>query len=277
MKPPAVGDLNWVNAAHRSPPGLAKSEWREGADRFDWRIEVPPNTYGVRNCGMRSARVMLVAAVMWTAVAFAQSAPNVPEREAAYTRIITQRADRIVAALGLEDKAKAARVRDIIVQQYRSLSAVHDARDAQIKAARAAAGADPRATEKAVASARDQAKATLAKLHPGYLSRLAAELPPEQVDRVKDGMTYGVVQVTYNAYLRMLPELTDAQKRQLTAWLVEAREIAMDEGTSDEKHKVFGKYKGKINNYLSAAGYNLKEAEKNLRKSKPSASGEEAK
>jgi hypothetical protein len=31
----------------------------------------------------------------------------------------------------------------------------------------------------------------------------------------------------------------------------------MDAGSSDEKHSVFGKYKGRINNYLSANGYNL--------------------
>jgi hypothetical protein len=51
----------------------------------------------------------------------------------------------------------------------------------------------------------------------------------------------------------------------------------MDEGTSDEKHKVFGKYKGRINNYLAAAGYNLKAAETNLETSKLPASGTTAK
>jgi hypothetical protein len=88
------------------------------------------------------------------------------------------------------------------------------------------------------------------------------------VDQVKDGMTYGVLRVTYDTYLRMMPDLREEQKRQIMAWLVEARELAMDEGTSEEKHKVFGKYKGRINNYLSAAGYDLKQAEQNLPKAK---------
>jgi len=48
------------------------------------------------------------------------------------------------------------------------------------------------------------------------------------------------------------------QKDKMYAWLVEARELAMDEGSSDAKHAVFGKYKGRINNYLSAAGYDMK-------------------
>jgi hypothetical protein len=34
----------------------------------------------------------------------------------------------------------------------------------------------------------------------------------------------------------------------------------MDAESSDKKHAVFGKYKGRINNYLSAEGYDLKKA-----------------
>jgi hypothetical protein len=71
-------------------------------------------------------------------------------------------------------------------------------------------------------------------------------------------MTYGVLPVTYRAYLAQVPNLTDAQKERIMAFLVEARELAMDGGTSEEKHQWFRKYKGKINNYLSAEGYSLK-------------------
>jgi hypothetical protein len=56
----------------------------------------------------------------------------------------------------------------------------------------------------------------------------------------------------------MLQNLTPEQKEKMYNWLVEARELAMDEGSSDAKHAVFGKYKGRINNYLSAAGYDMK-------------------
>jgi hypothetical protein len=73
-------------------------------------------------------------------------------------------------------------------------------------------------------------------------------------------MTYKKVAVTYNAYVDELPQLTDAQKTQLKAWLVEAREKAIDAGSSDEKTAIFGKYKGRINNYLSAQGYDMKKA-----------------
>jgi len=71
-------------------------------------------------------------------------------------------------------------------------------------------------------------------------------------------MTYSVLPVTWKAYLEMLLHLTQEQKDKMYAWLVEARELAMDEGSSDAKHAVFGKYKGRINNYLSAQGYDMK-------------------
>jgi hypothetical protein len=71
-------------------------------------------------------------------------------------------------------------------------------------------------------------------------------------------MTYRVFPITYAAYLDMLPNLTTEQKDKIYSWLKEARELAMDAGSSEKKHEVFGKYKGRINNYLSAAGYDMK-------------------
>jgi hypothetical protein len=53
---------------------------------------------------------------------------------------------------------------------------------------------------------------------------------------------------------------------QIMTELIAAREIAMDAGTAEEKHQVFGKFKGRINNYLTAQGYDLKEASKRLQK-----------
>jgi hypothetical protein len=211
-----------------------------------------------------------------SATAFAQDSSKAENPEAAYTRVITERADKIVATLGITNAAKADHVRDIIAQQYRSLSAIHDARDARIKAVKQQAGDDKKVAEPGIQAARDEAKAKVYKLHAEFLSKLSVELSPEQVDQVKDGMTYGVVQVTYNAYLQKYPDLTEAQKKQIMAWLIEAREIAMDEGSSEEKRAVFGKYKGKINNYLSKAGYDLKSGAKKPDKSPgaPPAGGE---
>jgi len=199
-------------------------------------------------------------------IALSQDVPKTEDQEAAYIRSITQRADKIVATLDLADSAKATRVRDIIVRQYRDLSKIHETRDAQSKAAREELAADKTSPNAAIQAARDEVQPKLDKLHVEFLVRLSAELSPEQVNTVKDGLTYGVVPLTYGVYLKMHPELTDAQKQQIMAWLVEAREIAMDGSTSAEKHAVFGKYKGRINNYLSKAGYDAKKGEQNLKR-----------
>ena len=70
-------------------------------------------------------------------------------------------------------------------------------------------------------------------------------------------MTYNVMPNTYAAFQDMLPNLTATQKKYIFDALVEAREHAMDAGTSKEKHAWFGKYKGRINNYLAKEGYDL--------------------
>ena len=221
--------------------------------------------------------VTLTALIALTAIVAAQDLPpSSADADAAYIRTLNERAAKIVASLDLTDEGRSNRVQAIIVQQYRDLSQIHAGRDAQIKAAKAkAAQADPAnkaAADSAIADIKAATQTKFDQLHAAYLKKLSAELTAEQVDQVKDGMTYGVVQVTYNVYLRMFPDLTDAQKKQIMDWLVEAREIAMDQGTSNEKHAVFGKYKGRINNYLVKAGYDLQQGEANLKKASSPAS-----
>lgn len=103
----------------------------------------------------------------------------------------------------------------------------------------------------------DAKDAALYRCHFAFPAALSLYLNDKQVEVVKDGMTYGVVDVTYTATLEMIPSLTDEEKAQIYAWLVEAREFAIDAENSNKKHEAFGKYKGRINNYLAKRGYNL--------------------
>src|SRR5262245_51607773 len=82
--------------------------------------------------------VTLLALLLLSALvpARAQNTAKTEDPEAAYTKTITERADKIVATLGITDSAKATRVRDLIAGQYRNLRAIHDPRDAQIKVAK---------------------------------------------------------------------------------------------------------------------------------------------
>jgi len=143
-------------------------------------------------------------------------------------------------------------VKQIVIEQYRGIKKIDDE----------ALAAAPKDDKAAAAKAKEDAAAAKKPLHHAFLAKLSAELTPEQVEVVKDKMTYNVVKVTYDGFQDMLPDLTDAQKSYILAQLKEAREIAMDQGSSKEKHAVFGKYKGRINNYLSKEGYDLKQASK---------------
>jgi hypothetical protein len=184
---------------------------------------------------------------------------------------LIQRAEKIVAALKLADPDQATRVRDLVAGQYAALRVVHQSRDTGLKLA--GEMADKTEAEHARTRARDAATARQNHLHYAFLAALAAELTPAQVEQIKDGMTYGVLPNTYRVYQEMVPTLTPAQKRQILAWLTEAREHAMDASSSEEKHGWFGKYKGRINNYLAKAGIDLKQAEKDMAARKKGAAG----
>jgi len=180
-------------------------------------------------------RASLAAMALTAALAAAAPAGPAAEVEAAYLATITARAEKIVVSLAIADSAKAIRVRDIIARQYRDLRDVQEARDAQIKAAKAGM-ADKAALDAATKSARAEADVKVGTLHPAFLARLGAELDTGQIEQVKDGMTFGVLPLTFRVYQEMLPKLTAEQKAQIHAWLVEAREHAMDGFSSEEKH-----------------------------------------
>lgn len=179
---------------------------------------------------------------------------------AEYIKVTNERAAKIVATLDISSPEKKLTVRDIIAGQYRNLSRIQDGRDARIEIAEKQANGEEAAAEAAINRLRSDADKKISKLHKDYLRQLSAELTEEQVTKVKDGMTYGVLPLTYQAFQDMLPDLTNEQKSVIMEQLVEAREKAMDGGSSEEKHRIFGKYKGRINNYLSAQGYDLKKA-----------------
>ena len=107
-------------------------------------------------------------------------------------------------------------------------------------------------------AAENEKDAALYRSHFAFPADLSLFLDEKQIEAVKDGMTYGVVKVTYDSHLDMIPTLKEEEKAQIYAWLIEAREFALDAENSNKKHAAFGKYKGRINNYLAKRGYDLK-------------------
>ena len=183
---------------------------------------------------------LLVVLVPVVPFACAAQTNSSADAEAAYTKTLEKRVGDILAVLELSDSAKVKNVHDLLIAQYRALNDWHNTNDAKRKAAKG---------EEAEAL-----KNSLKAIHEKFVAALSADLTPEQTEKVKDKMTYGKVQFTYAGYLNEYPGMNDTQKARVLEFLKEAREEAMDGGSSNEKSAIFNHYKGKINNYLSAQG-----------------------
>ena len=206
--------------------------------------------------GLLSISLFAAALISCAGSASAQYSlpPGTPEDvEATYTIAIENRTTAIIKALNLTDTNKSARVHDIIIDQYRALRA----RDAAIDSLLKLEGKDPSYSNRA-----RLLESESKPMHDQFLARLAAELSPEQVELVKDRMTYNKVQVTYDAYCSIFPALTEADKSEILAKLKLAREAAMDGGSAGEKSAIFQTYKEQINVYLTAHGQDVARAYK---------------
>lgn len=181
---------------------------------------------------------------------------NKENRDPKYVESIVNRSQKIVDKLGLTDAKVAEDVCNVIANRYFELNDIYEIRDAKVKAVKES-GLTGDAKNEALKAAENEKDAALYRSHFAFPASLSLFLNEEQIEAVKDGMTYGVVKVTYEATLDMIPSLKDEEKVQIYAWLVEAREFAMDAENSNKKHAAFGKYKGRINNYLAKRGYNL--------------------
>lgn len=185
------------------------------------------------------------------------------EESTEYLEAIRLRAEKIVAPLDLSDSVAHQRVQDLVMSQYRWLNSVHNERDTELESIEGQS-LDSTVKEERVRRVESAANQAVTKRHAEFVESLSNKLTAAQVEAIKDGMTYGIAPSTYSAYLKMLPDLSEVQKAYIMEQLIEAREIAMDGGSSKEKHQWFGKYKGRINNYLSRAGYDLKAASKRV-------------
>ena len=182
---------------------------------------------------------------------------NAQNTDPEYIKVTNERGAKIAAKLALANPAKEAAVSNIVAQQFRDLSTIQDGRDAAIKKIKEDTSLAKEKQNEKIDKLKSDADKSIEKLHKSYLKKLATQLSEDKIVEVKDGMTYGVLPITVAGYNDMLPNLTKGQKEYIYNALVEAREHAMDGGTSKEKHGWFGKYKGRINNYLSKQGYDL--------------------
>ncbi|MDM1293630.1 DUF3826 domain-containing protein [Sphingobacterium sp. N143] len=167
-----------------------------------------------------------------------------------YWKTITDRSVKIVAKLGLQDQAKQERAVHMIRDQYFLLNACYMLRDLKIKD-----NTDKSLKEQII----QETLRETTNLNQYFIKNLKEVLSDQQVEGIKNGMTYNVYPNTVKAYQDMIPRLTKEEVHTIDSLLYEARDLAMQAESSEKKHAWFGKYKGKINNYLASHGYNLKE------------------
>jgi hypothetical protein len=177
-------------------------------------------------------------------------------RDPKYVETIVERSKKTVDKLELKDAEVARNVTYIVANRYFKLNDIYAKRDSDVaKIKRSTLKGE--AKNNAVTAAQNEKEAALYRSHFAFPAELSMFINESQIEAVKDGITFGVVKVTYEATLDMVPSLKAEEKAQILAWLKEAREFSIDAENSNKKHEAFGKYKGRINNYLSTRGYDL--------------------
>lgn len=175
------------------------------------------------------------------------------EMHAMYNATVEDRTLKIMQVLALTDSANSNRVHDAIYAHYHALRARDEAIDDELGT-----------LSKGSAEWRSQRLVMIPEmskpLHDRFVATLAQNLTPAQLEAVKDKMTYGKVEFTYTGYCTIVPGLTDADKAKIMDLLKQAREVAMDGGSSGEKTAIFQQYKEQINDYLKGEGIDVAKA-----------------
>ena len=211
------------------------------------------------------------ALAIFNQTVFAQAsttAPTEAEKEAFYATTIENRTADILKLLNFTDAAKSNAVHEILVAQYHELRVRDAAIDTRLRV---------EGKEISYANRAEQLMIQSKPLHDSFLTKLAASLTPEQVEKVKDLMTFNKVKVTYDAYDAIVSGLTDAEKAKILELLKLAREEAMDGGSAPEKSAIFQKYKEQINSYLDAQGHDTAKAFKDWAEKNPNTNNPVAK
>lgn len=205
--------------------------------------------------------ILIVSGLFLSLIIFSQSLTKVAldsiHRDPNYVKAIVTRSKRIVVKLNLKNQMVEQNVINIVANRYFELNDIYALRDSTINNIKKSTLTNE-LKKQALLLAEDKKESALYRSHFAFPANLSLFLSDHQIEEIKDGITFGVVKVTYDATLDMIPTLKPDEKTQILAWLKEAREFALDAESATKKHEAFGKYKGRINNYLAKNGYDLK-------------------
>ncbi len=243
----AIHASNTDSLCLRNDPAINLPLIKQTLDEMDWRgwlfVERSRDVKMVHNVKMNYGNNVMYLKETFNSYPTPAVSLNNAGRDSKYVETIIGRAKKATDELGITWTPLGQNVLNIIANRYFKLNDIYAERDSM------------KNTDKTLAEAQCDSK--LYRSHFEFEANLSMYLNPQDIERVKDVMTFNVVKVTYEAQCDMIPTLKEEEKAQILIWLKEARELAIDAESSKKKHEVFGKYKGRINNYLAKRGYDL--------------------
>jgi hypothetical protein len=201
--------------------------------------------------------VTLLAAASPASRIFAAEPAAAPAADEAMRKKIDQKVAKLVDTAKITDADKAAKVKAIGAEWFATMFAWHKEHDKELAAlwtqwnqARAVVPKDEFPGE-VIATKIDEVYSSLKPAYDHYIQRLSAELTPEQIDTVKEAWSRspGAMR-TYNAYLEIVPDLSDKDKEVLKARMLMAREAAMLTDADKEIKDIFKRHKVKVEQYV---------------------------
>ncbi len=154
--------------------------------------------------------IFVLALIISLSQAFAQ------QSDEDYRKVIYGRAENIVKTLDIQDKVKYDFLVELIANQYIDLGVINDAFGAKEKEIKdSSLSSDEKTQAKELAYLRQ--RQDLTAKHYYFVNQLNASISPEQIEKVKDGMTMDQYPVQYKAQLEMIPSLTEEEKTYIRA------------------------------------------------------------
>ena len=170
---------------------------------------------------------------------------------------VVKKAGEWVTSLNLNDAAKEARVKDVVITHLKAIRDWHN----EHPFTTVPAGINP-VTGNKLSDLDRQVIANSAmprSIHENLMSGLRKDLTEEQVELILDKYTIGKVAFTLNGYRSIVPNLTAKEEAEILKNLKQAREQAVDYKNMNQVSAIFEIYKTKNEQYLNNNGRNWRE------------------